>query len=70
VARLQAHDEARPLIGGDEPAARLDALRAARASLYAEVAHARVYAAGDTVDDICTQVLRLCAHAAGKESRL
>src|SRR5215203_6476742 len=42
VARLQAHDEARPLIGGVDPAAQLESLRAARAGLYAEVAHARV----------------------------
>lgn len=58
VGRLLAHDEARPLIGGDDPAARLEALRAARAGLYAEVAHARIAAAGDTVDEICGQVLQ------------
>jgi shikimate kinase len=57
VARLQAHDEARPLIGGVDPAARLEALRAARAGLYAEVAHARVESAGAAVDAICGRVL-------------
>src|SRR3954471_8532224 len=59
VVRLQAHDEARPLIGGADPAARLDALRAARAGLYAEVAHARVAAADRELDQICAQVLQL-----------
>ena len=59
VARLQAHDEARPLIGGVDPAARLEALRAARAGLYAEVAHARVDAADCEVEEICAQVLQL-----------
>ena len=59
VARLQAHDEARPLIGGGDPAARLEALRDARAGLYAEVAHARVAVAGYTIDAICEQVLQL-----------
>jgi shikimate kinase len=59
VARLLAHDEARPLIGGDDPAARLDALRAARAGLYAEVAHARVAATDRELDQICAQILQL-----------
>jgi shikimate kinase len=59
VARLQAHAEARPLIGGGDPAARLEALRAARAGLYAEVAHARVATAEYEIDQICTQILQL-----------
>ncbi len=59
VARLHAHDEARPLIGGADPVARLDALRAARAGLYAEVAHARVNVADRAIDQICAQVLQL-----------
>jgi len=61
VARLQAHDEARPLIGGVDPAARLESLRAARAGLYAEVAHARVAVANRNIDQICVQVLQLYA---------
>ena len=65
VARLQAHDEARPMIGGADPAARLEALRAARAGLYAEVAHARVDAAGCAVDQIAAQVLDLLANFPG-----
>jgi shikimate kinase len=57
AARLLAHKEARPLIG-DDPAARLEALRTARAGLYAEVAHARV-AADHALDQICAQILQL-----------
>lgn len=68
VARLLAHDEARPLIGGGEPAARLEALRAARAELYAQVAHARLAAAGYAVEQVCTQVQNLFARATGKNS--
>jgi shikimate kinase len=67
VARLQAHDEARPLIGGVDPAARLEALRAARAGLYAEVAHANVDAANQALDEICRQVLHLFAQTTGED---
>jgi shikimate kinase len=58
AARLLAHKEARPLIGGGDPVARLEALRAARAGLYAEVAHARV-AADCALEQICAQILQL-----------
>lgn len=68
VARLLAHDEDRPLIGGSDPSARLEALRAARAGLYAEVAHVRVLTAGYTVDEISEQVLQLFAQTTGKTS--
>jgi shikimate kinase len=46
IARLRAHDEERPLLAGDDPAGRLEALRAARAPIYAEAAHLRVGTAG------------------------
>jgi shikimate kinase len=59
VARLLAHDEARPLVGGPDPAARLESLRTARAGLYAEVAQARVDTAGRGVDEIGAWVLKL-----------
>ncbi|HEX9373975.1 MAG TPA: shikimate kinase [Roseiflexaceae bacterium] len=55
--RLRAHDEARPLLQGDDPAARLEALRAARAALYAEVAHVRVETAGQAIEAICDTIL-------------
>ena len=66
VARLLVHDEARPLIGDADPAARLEALRATRAGLYAEVAHARVDAAGCEVKEIGARVLQLFANASGE----
>jgi shikimate kinase len=42
IARLAAHGEARPLLQGADPAARLEALRQSRAAIYAEVAHLRI----------------------------
>lgn len=39
IARLRAHEEERPLLAGDDPTARLEALRAARLPLYHQVAH-------------------------------
>jgi shikimate kinase len=66
VARLMAHDEARPLIAGADPAARLEAQRAARAILYAEVAHAHVDAAACEVEEIGARILNLFADASGQ----
>jgi len=66
VARLLAHDQARPLIGGADPAGRMEALRAARAGLYAEVAHVRVNVADCTAAVVCAQVLQLLAQASGQ----
>ncbi len=53
LARLLAHDERRPLLDGADPAARLEELRAARAALYAEVAHQRLGAAGRSPEELC-----------------
>jgi shikimate kinase len=61
VARLQAHDEARPLLQGDDPAARLEALRTARAALYAEVADMQADAARNGPDAICDWMLSALA---------
>jgi shikimate kinase len=58
VARLLAHDEARPLLQGADPAARLDALRQARGALYAEVADVRIATDGRTVADIAAAILQ------------
>jgi shikimate kinase len=66
VARLLAHDEARPLIGAADPAARLEVQRATRAALYAEVAHARLDAAGCEVEQLSARVLELFANASGE----
>lgn len=59
AARLRAHDEARPLLAGDDLFARLEALRAARAALYVEVADARVETSGRAPEAICDDLLRL-----------
>jgi shikimate kinase len=57
AARLRAHEEPRPLLASDDPAARLGALRAARAGFYAEVADLRVATEGRTVEQICEMIL-------------
>jgi shikimate kinase len=57
LARLLAHDEQRPLLQGDT-AARLEALRAARAALYGEVANLRIATDGRTVEGICDAVIQ------------
>jgi shikimate kinase len=57
VARLQAHDEQRPLLQGDA-GARLEALRTARAALYAEVADLQIETGGRTVEAIGEEVMR------------
>lgn len=52
VARLLAHAEQRPLLAGDDPAARLEALRQARAPLYAAVAHLRLAVEAHTPEEL------------------
>ena len=59
AARLRAHDEERPLLAGDDMFVRLEALRAARAALYTEVADARVATDGRAPEAICDDLLRL-----------
>jgi shikimate kinase len=59
IARLRAHDEARPLLQGDDPAARLQALRISRAALYAEVADIRIATDGRAIEHICHDLLAL-----------
>jgi shikimate kinase len=39
IARLRTHEEERPLLARDDPAVRLEALRAARLPFYRQVAH-------------------------------
>jgi shikimate kinase len=58
VGRLLAHDEARPLLQGADPAARLEALRHARHAFYAEVADVRIETDGQTVAEIVEAILR------------
>lgn len=57
LARLRAHDEERPLLAGDA-AARLAALRAARAPLYRAAAHLTLHTAGLTPGEVAE---RICA---------
>lgn len=57
IRRLQSHDEERPLLAGDAPEARLEALRVARAPLYAAVAKLRIDTATLSPDDVCAHVL-------------
>lgn len=63
LARLRSHDEERPLLAGDDPAARLETLRAARALLYHEVARLTIDTAGLTPAAIVEQILTFAAHA-------
>ncbi len=56
LARLHAHDEMRPLLVGDA-AARLATLRAARATLYAEVAHLHVATDGLSVAAVADVII-------------
>jgi len=58
VARLATHDEERPLLSG-EARAKLDALRAARAALYAEVAHHQIITSGRAASEIAQEILRI-----------
>ena len=58
VARLLTHDEARPLLQGADPTARLEALRLARQALYAEVTDMRIETDDRTVAEIVEAILR------------
>jgi shikimate kinase len=59
VARLRAHAEERPLLQGEDLAARLEKLRAARAGLYAEVAGLRLDTAESALESISEQIIRI-----------
>jgi shikimate kinase len=59
LTRLRAHAEERPLLAGDDPAARLEAQREARAALYAATAHAPVATEGRTARDVCDEIITL-----------
>lgn len=58
IARLLAHDEPRPLLQGADPAARLEALRQARATLYAEIADLRIATDQVPVAEIVEAILQ------------
>lgn len=56
ITRLQAHDEPRPLLQGDNPLERLEALRAARAAFYTEVADLCVNTDERSIEEIVAQI--------------
>lgn len=62
IARLRTHDEERPLLSGPDPVGRLEQMRAARAPLYAEVAHLQIETAGKTAEAICAEILQAMAN--------
>ncbi|MCU0490356.1 MAG: shikimate kinase [Chloroflexaceae bacterium] len=57
LARLLAHDEARPLLAGSDPAARIEGLRAAREPLYRNLADVTVQTAGLTAAAVVEQIV-------------
>ena len=62
--RVGASALGRPLLRGGDPTARLAALLAERAPLYAEVAHARVPTDGLTPEQVAVRVLETVGRAA------
>lgn len=56
VARLRAHAEVRPLLAGDDLAARLEGLRAARAALYGAASELTVHTAGRGAEAIADEI--------------
>ncbi|MDW8232654.1 MAG: shikimate kinase [Roseiflexaceae bacterium] len=57
IARLRTHNEERPLLAGDDPAARLEALRAQRATLYREVAHLIIDTSEAAPEDVAERII-------------
>ena len=64
AARRVGAGASRPLLLGGDPAARLEALLAERAPLYAEVAHARVPTDGLTPGQVAARVLEVAGRDA------
>jgi shikimate kinase len=57
IARLRTHDEERPLLAGDDPAARLEALRAQRAAFYREVAHLTIDTSEAAPEEVAERII-------------
>lgn len=70
VARLRAHDEERPLLAGDDPAARLEALRVQRAALYREVAHLTVDTSKASPEEVAERIIGVLQGLISKEESL
>lgn len=64
AARRVGAGAGRPLLSGGDPAARLAALLAERAPLYAEVAHARIPTDGLTPAEVAARVLEVAGRPA------
>jgi shikimate kinase len=58
--RLAQHEEPRPLLAGEDPHARLEALRAARSNLYQEVANQKINTAAMSPEQVAASVLESC----------
>jgi len=65
VSASGAPGHVRPLLAGDSPGERLASILAARAPLYAEVAHVRVPTTGRSLAQVADGVLDAVAAAAG-----
>ncbi len=61
IARLRTHDEERPLLAGDNPAARLEMLRTQRAALYRETARLTIDTSEAAPDDVTERILGVFA---------
>lgn len=57
IARLRTHDEERPLLAGENPAARLEALRMQRAALYRQVAHLTIDTSEAAPEDVAERII-------------
>lgn len=57
IARLRTHDEERPLLAGDDPAARLEMLRTQRAALYRETARLTIDTSAAAPEDVAERII-------------
>ncbi|MCS7289041.1 MAG: shikimate kinase [Roseiflexus sp.] len=57
IARLRTHNEERPLLAGDDPAARLESLRRQRSALYREVAHLMIDTSEASPEEVVERIV-------------
>lgn len=60
LERLSQHEEARPLLAGEDPFVRLESLRAARNDLYQAVANQKIDTAAMSPAEVTASVLESC----------
>ncbi|MEM8536096.1 MAG: shikimate kinase [Chloroflexota bacterium] len=58
IARLQAHDEERPLLQRNDPSTQLAQLQSERAALYQTIADIRIDTGEKTTTEICDSILQ------------